>query len=248
MPLTDITWEEFDTFDKLESPINSDFRTHNGKYYTFGEFGIASVRRVFEIEESDFNEFLMGNRTAMEVNWKAQNGRWPPTAEEKKVLEKRSIEESPTTLIDTPKFRKLFTQTELEHWIPIAEQQWIEWKGKLPENYVSPLVKKDIVLEVTTIDSLGIVDGYLELLLADGNEWLPDTEQDHLLKLQEKLNNYIHFIESKQYVDSYGDDFTEKVINLTFQYTPSDNGLAFLVQVQKVLQPTDIRLKVVVPE
>ncbi|HEM3577737.1 TPA: hypothetical protein U1C15_001381 [Streptococcus suis] len=103
-------------------------------------------------------------------------------------------------------------------------------------------------LSTNTIDSLGVVDGHLELLLADGSAWLPDTEQDHLLKLQEKLNNYIHFIESKQYVDSYGDDFTEKVINLTFQYAPSDNGLAFLVQVQKVLQPTDIRLKVVVPE
>ncbi|MGT2741679.1 DUF6572 domain-containing protein [Streptococcus plurextorum] len=104
------------------------------------------------------------------------------------------------------------------------------------------------IFDTTTIDSIGIVDGHLELLLVDGNEWLPDTEQDHLLKLQEKLNNYIHFIESKQYVESYGDDFTEKVINLTFQYAPSDNGLAFIVQVQKVLQPTDIRLKVVVPE
>ncbi|HEM6098816.1 DUF6572 domain-containing protein [Streptococcus suis] len=105
-----------------------------------------------------------------------------------------------------------------------------------------------IAIHSETIDSIGIVDGHLELLLADGNAWLSDTEQDHLLKLQEKLNNYIHFIESKQYVDSYGDDFTEKVINLTFQYAPSDNGLAFLVQVQKVLQPTDICLKVVVPK
>lgn len=105
-----------------------------------------------------------------------------------------------------------------------------------------------IMIHTSAIDSLGIVDGHLELLLADGNEWLPDTEQDHLLKLQEKLNNYIHFIESKQYVEGYGDDFKEKVINLTFQYPPSDNGLAFLVQVQKVLQATDIRLKVVLPE
>ncbi|MDW8710386.1 hypothetical protein Q7W20_07025 [Streptococcus suis] len=110
------------------------------------------------------------------------------------------------------------------------------------------LRKDSPILDTATIDSIGVVDGHLELLLADGNAWLPDTEQDHFLKLQEKLNNYIHFIESKQYVDSYGDDFTEKVINLTFQYAPSDNGLAFLVQVQKVLQPTDIRLKVVVPE
>nr|WP_249116143.1 DUF6572 domain-containing protein [Streptococcus oriscaviae] len=62
------------------------------------------------------------------------------------------------------------------------------------------------------------------------------------------LNNYIHFIESKQYVDSYGDNFDKKIINITFQYSPSDNGLAFLAQVQKILQPTDISLKTVLPE
>ncbi|HEL2651271.1 TPA: hypothetical protein U1374_001895 [Streptococcus suis] len=119
----------------------------------------------------------------------------------------------------------------------------------LPSDYSSPLWDECAIQLVTdTIDAIGVVDGVLELLLADPNHWFVKDEQDHLLKLQEKLNNYIHFIESKQYVDSYGDDFTEKVINLTFQYAPSDNGLAFLVQVQKVLQPTDIRLKVVVPE
>ncbi|HEM5251590.1 NAD glycohydrolase toxin immunity factor [Streptococcus suis] len=105
-----------------------------------------------------------------------------------------------------------------------------------------------IELDPTKIDSIGVVENHLEMLLLDSNKWRKPLEKQHLLKLQEKLNNYIHFIESKQYVDSYGDDFTEKVINLTFQYAPSDNGLAFLVQVQKVLQPTDIRLKVVVPE
>ncbi|WP_105208995.1 DUF6572 domain-containing protein [Streptococcus suis] len=248
MPLTDITWDEFDTYEKIDAPLNYDFRRHDGKYYTFGEFGVASVRRVFEIKESDFNEFLMGNRTAMEVNWKAQNGRWPPTDEEKRKTKKDFLTKHPSSLVIIPENRDLFTQEELEVIMPRAEALWIKTEGQLPDNYVSPFGLKNIVLESTSIDSIGVVDGHLELLLADGNEWLPDTEQDHLLKLQEKLNNYIHFIESKQYVDSYGDDFTEKVINLTFQYAPSDNGLAFLVQVQKVLQPTDIRLKVVVPE
>ena len=56
MSLTKITWEEFDTFEKIESPKGYDFRTHEGKYYTFGEFGVASVRRIFEINPSDFNE------------------------------------------------------------------------------------------------------------------------------------------------------------------------------------------------
>ena len=39
----------------------------------------------------------------------------------------------------------------------------------------------------------------------------------------------------------------EKIL-ITFQYFPSDNGLAFLVAVQKTLQNTDMSLKVEVPE
>jgi len=141
MSLTKITWEEFDTFDKIESPKEYDFRTHRGKYYTFGEFGIASVRRVFEINPSDFNEYLLGKRTAREIDFKAQNDCWPPTEEEKKASEKRFIEESPTSLIDLPETRDLFTKEELEKLIPIAEQMWIDWRGKLPKGYVSPLEK-----------------------------------------------------------------------------------------------------------
>jgi len=28
---------------------------------------------------------------------------------------------------------------ELERLIPLAEQKWIDWRGKLPDDYVSPL-------------------------------------------------------------------------------------------------------------
>lgn len=105
-----------------------------------------------------------------------------------------------------------------------------------------------IQLDVSEIDAIGTSDTDLELLLIDGNLWLLDTEEEHLLKLQEKLNNYIYFLESKQYVARYGDSFDKKVIHITFQYSPSDNGLAFLAAVQKVLQPTDMSLKVELPE
>jgi len=97
-----------------------------------------------------------------------------------------------------------------------------------------------IQLDVSEIDAIGTSDKDLELLLIDGNLWLPDTE--------EKLNNYIYFLESKQYVERYGENFDKKVIHITFQYSPSDNGLAFLAAVQKVLQPTDMSLKVELPE
>ena len=107
---------------------------------------------------------------------------------------------------------------------------------------------EEIVLDVTSIDAMGVSDDHLELLLIDENKWIESLEEEHLLKLQEKLNNYIYFLESKQYVERYGDKFDKKVIYITFQYSPSDNGLAFLAAVQKVLQPTDMSLKVELPE
>ena len=110
-------------------------------------------------------------------------------------------------------------------------------------------IKESLIqLDVAEIDAIGTSDTDLELLLIDGNLWLLDTEEEQLLKLQEKLNNYIYFLESKQYVARYGDSFDKKVIHITFQYSPSDNGLAFLAAVQKVLQPTDMSLKVELPE
>ncbi len=139
MSLTKITWEEFDTFEKIESPKGYDFRTHEGKYYTFGEFGVASVRRIFEINPSDFNEYLLGRRTAREIDFKAENDRWPPTEEERRESRRKFISKHPASLIDVPKNRKLFSKEELEELIPIAEKQWIESEGELPDYYVSPL-------------------------------------------------------------------------------------------------------------
>jgi len=116
------------------------------------------------------------------------------------------------------------------------------------EKYYNPpevvgFIKTDekIELDVTSIDAMGVSDDHLELLLIDENKWIESLEEEHLLKLQEKLNNYIYFLESKQYVERYGDSFDKKVIHITFQYSPSDNGLAFLAAVQKVLHPTDRR-------
>lgn len=139
MSLTKITWEEFDTFEKIESPKGYDFRTHEGKYYTFGEFGVASVRSIFEINPSDFNEYLLGRRTAREIDFKAENDRWPPTEEERRESRRKFISKHPASLIDVPKNRKLFSKEELEELIPIAEKLWIESEGELPDYYVSPL-------------------------------------------------------------------------------------------------------------
>ncbi len=112
------------------------------------------------------------------------------------------------------------------------------------------MVKQAFSLELkpTELDAIGTVDNHLELLLVDPLNWQEEIEGVHLEMLQEKLNNYIYFLESKQYLERYGDNFDKKVIHITFQYSPSDNGLAFLVAVQKALQDTDMSLKVELPE
>ncbi|HEL1337294.1 TPA: hypothetical protein TVS34_001805 [Streptococcus equi subsp. zooepidemicus] len=139
MGITQMTWEEYEMFNKVETPDNLYIREHNGTYYTFFELGVASVRRVFELSAADFEEYLKGLRTADEILFKAQNDRWPPTEEEKRNVQKQLLIKHPISLIDVPKSRAYFTQEELKELIPIAEQQWIDWKGKLPDDYVSPL-------------------------------------------------------------------------------------------------------------
>ena len=42
-----------------------------------------------------------------------------------------------------------------------------------------------IVLDVTSIDAMGVSDDHLELLLIDENKWIESLEEEHLLKLQE---------------------------------------------------------------
>ncbi|HEL0021029.1 TPA: hypothetical protein TT917_001197 [Streptococcus equi subsp. zooepidemicus] len=139
MGITQMTWEEYETFNKVETPDNLYIREHNGTYYTVFELGIASVRRIFELSAADFEEYLKGLRTADELLFKAQNDCWPPTEEEKRNVQKQLLIKHPISLIDVPKSRAYFTQEELKELIPIAEQQWIDWRGKLPDDYISPL-------------------------------------------------------------------------------------------------------------
>ncbi|HFR5304601.1 TPA: hypothetical protein ACHW1C_002061, partial [Streptococcus equi subsp. zooepidemicus] len=59
--------------------------------------------------------------------------------EETRNVQKELLIKHPISLIDVPKSRAYFTQEELKELIPIAEQKWINWKGKLPDDYISPL-------------------------------------------------------------------------------------------------------------
>lgn len=141
MGITDITWEEYERFTEVETPDKLYIREHNGHFYTFFELGIASVRRIFEIERTDFEVYIAGKCSGKDLRYKAQNDSWPPTEEERNLAKKEFLRKHPSSLIIIPKNRELFTQKELEELIPIAEKLWIEDEGQLPESYVSPLEK-----------------------------------------------------------------------------------------------------------
>ena len=139
MGRTTLQWKDVIQFEEVKGYGQHIWRDGNKLYYVTEEGGIAPQRVVYELPNELFTLLESGERTQLEILSKLQNDCWPPTEDEKKASEKRFIEESPTSLIDLPETRDLFTKEELEKLIPIAEQMWIDWRGKLPDDYVPPL-------------------------------------------------------------------------------------------------------------
>ena len=139
MKPTNLEWEDVIQFEEVKGYGQHIWRDGNNLYYVTEEGGIAPQRVVYELPNELFALLESGERTLSEVSWKIQNDRWPPTEEEKKASEKQFILKGLTPLIASPKSWELFTQEELERLIPLAEQKWIDWRGKLPDHYVSPL-------------------------------------------------------------------------------------------------------------
>ncbi len=132
-------WEDVIQFEEVKGYDQHIWRDGNNLYYVTEEGGIAPQRVVYELPNELFALLESGERTICEVSWKIQNDCWPPTEEERREYRRKFISKHPASLIDVPKNRKLFSKEELEELIPIAEKQWIESEGELPDDYVSPL-------------------------------------------------------------------------------------------------------------
>ena len=200
------------------------------KYFLrYPTFNITMPEVVKEIPKEAADSYISGKHTGKELMNYAHYGFW-------KSKKQYTQEES----------NKIFIQNNPDLiFNDLSDNQKIFSPDEFTQIVTQAIVSK---LKPSELDSIGIVDSHLELLLVDSVDWQEEIEAVHLEILQEKLNNYIYFLESKQYVERYGDTFDKKVIHITFQYSPSDNGLAFLAAVQKVLQNTDMSLKVVLPE
>ncbi len=119
--------------------------------------------------------------------------------------------------------------------------------------------------EMDKIDEIGRVSDYkvfpltgsaliaLEFVLRDSNLWDSQNEEQHLMQLQQKINNYIYYIKTEQYRKLYSNycdngKFPAKIIRIVFKYEPSEKGYIFLGQVNKSLQDTDIFLRIIFPQ
>ena len=200
------------------------------KYFLrYPTFNITCPEVIREIPKEAADSYMSGEHTGKELMTYAQYGFWKSKKQyTQDESDKLFIEDHPSFILKNPEnSRCLFTAEEFRQIVTQA------------------IVSE---LEPNELDAIGIVDSHLELLLVDPVGWEKEIEAVHLEILQEKINNYIHFLESKQYVERYGDKFDKKVIHITFQYSPSDNGLAFLAAVQKTLHNTDMSLKIELPE
>lgn len=141
MERSQLKWEDVIQFDEVEG-YGKEVWKHNNQYYIVNiEGGMMEDRVVYELPDELFALLESGERTLEDVSYRVQNDCWPPTEEEKLISQRSFIRKYPTSLIDFPENRKLFSQEELEELIPIAEKIRIESKGNLPWNYVSPLEK-----------------------------------------------------------------------------------------------------------
>lgn len=99
------------------------------------------------------------------------------------------------------------------------------------------------VIDVDKIDGAGLVSkgNGIALLISDHLNW--ENEYQHLMTLQDKINNYIAFCESRQYQKIYPEQCIKfAIIEIHFMYEPTHKCIDFLKQVQNQVQKLGIKI------
>ena len=102
------------------------------------------------------------------------------------------------------------------------------------------------VFETDQIDTMGVVNGNLELLIIDTCNW--EFEEEHFELLEDKLNHYLLYLDSKQYVQKYGDNFNEMIISIHFMYDLVENAVKYLNVVSQQLAESGYTSHIHLPE
>lgn len=105
------------------------------------------------------------------------------------------------------------------------------------------------------IDNTNVIDGIgidkngkaLRLLLTDHLAWSGNnalSEYDHLTLLQNKINAYISYLETKQYEEQYPEEKVEMaIIEIHFAYDITGNCEKFLNTVQNQIGQYGIKIE-----
>ncbi len=107
------------------------------------------------------------------------------------------------------------------------------------------------VLDQDTIDFAGIespregsAGKKLVLTIADHLEWGTEEDGPHLYALQNKIDTYLRFIESREIDEHYPtDQYGQVAIRLTSKYPISSQCLAFLEASLTILKGAEIGLE-----
>ena len=106
------------------------------------------------------------------------------------------------------------------------------------------------ILDKNKIDGIGKskTENKIALMIADHLDW--ENELQHLTLLQEKINDYISFIESGQIYNIYSDikSIDGFIFELEFKYKITENCRKLLDVVSKSTQDLRIDLKVNEPQ
>lgn len=94
-------------------------------------------------------------------------------------------------------------------------------------------------MSISQTDKIDIIstgkNGRIVLTITDDLEW--DEEGNHALLMEEKINNYLHFIESGQLPEAYPDAKGKKVIiAIRLQHQPDEEGLDFLEECREIVK------------
>lgn len=95
--------------------------------------------------------------------------------------------------------------------------------------------------QTSVIDAIGTnrTSGKVHLTVADHWEWNPE----HMLKVQEKLNTYLAFVESGEIYSTYpGAAGRDVVIDIILKHRPDNDAALFLEKVRSITEKVGVAL------
>lgn len=94
----------------------------DGEYQISWAQGPYNEPVFYPISKRNMDKALKSNQDAHEVMLYAETGQWPSGVEDEAEINKAFLQKSPELLLKIPENQELFTKSELDELLPLAEQ------------------------------------------------------------------------------------------------------------------------------